>query len=162
LQKKGFTLIELLVVVLIIGILAAIALPQYNKALEKSRASEAFVILKAISGAVDRNILASGSPTNDFENLDIEVPGTKLAVNKIQGKTFTFDIRNLNSGFTGAYEIVATRNTTSDASNYYLYRHYNNYFVCVAKKEASKTVCETFCGKTLDWSNGSGGWVCRI
>ncbi|MGB2578706.1 type II secretion system protein G [Elusimicrobium simillimum] len=75
-KMGGFTLIELLVVVLIIGILAAIALPQYTKAVEKSRAAEALVVLKSMQDAVDIFFMENGENPTSVEDLSITVPGT--------------------------------------------------------------------------------------
>ena len=72
--RSGFTLIELLVVVLIIGILAAVALPQYQKALNKTRTMRMLPLMKAIVAAEHVYHLTHGSYTIDFTQLDIEMP----------------------------------------------------------------------------------------
>ena len=74
--KCGFTLIELLVVVLIIGILAAVALPQYQKAVEKSKAVQAQTLLKSVYQAAKAYKLANGSWPTSFDELAVEIPWT--------------------------------------------------------------------------------------
>ena len=73
-NTQAFTLIELLVVVLIIGILAAVALPQYQKAVEKSRGAQALTLMNSMTQALHAHYMANGSYPTSFEELDVDAP----------------------------------------------------------------------------------------
>lgn len=70
-NKKGFTLIELLVVVLIIGILAAMAMPAYFKAVERSRIAEADTLMGSVAQAQQRRYMKNNSYAKQFSGLDV-------------------------------------------------------------------------------------------
>ncbi len=77
-KNKAFTLIELLVVVLIIGILAAIAVPKYQLSVDKSKAKMMLAVMQKIKELENSYKLQNGNYTTNFNNLDINFPYKNL------------------------------------------------------------------------------------
>lgn len=96
-KKYGFTLIELLVVVLIIGILASVALPQYQKAVRRSQFAEILSVSRAVWQAQQIFKLANGNFAPDFDALGMELPsGWKVVKNEnrviVNNKSMSLDL----------------------------------------------------------------------
>lgn len=87
-MKKGFTLIELLVVVLIIGILSSVALPQYQKAVEKARMTEVWTTIKSIEDALTIYGLETGTTNATVVFEDLSVSFTDKNGNTATGQSF--------------------------------------------------------------------------
>ena len=143
--KTGFTLIELLVVVLIIGILAGVALPQYEMAVEKARAAEPLAMLKTIRDAQEIFYLANNRYATDPAELDIEIPASK----------------NFNYGVNSGMSVYATRKDVADSKKYLFAYRWNQTnaarIVCgydtAAARDFAVRLCKTLGAKEKENDN---------
>ncbi len=152
-NKKGFTLIELLVVVLILGILAAMAMPQYFKAVERSRMSEAESLLSSIASAQQRKYLQINKYAGEFTGLDVAPAGATGNTFHTKGANGNGFVITLNGTAYDAGGAIAKREANGSPTGtglnyqYTLTRLYKqDITTCKGGNANGAALCADFCG----------------
>ena len=155
--KQGFTLIELLVVVLIIGILVAVAVPQYQVAVKKAKLMKYVPIVRALNEAEQSYFLANGEFTLELSKLDVEIPSEGCIIS---------DYSNYYDCGTDRYGVFNNSNAQAgDDTIRYLqfFADYNKYnmkagdIACYSKGEVARKACRSL-GLGSEQAGASNSW----
>ena len=156
--NSGFTLLELLVVVLIIGMLAGIALPQYQLAVGKSKYATLKNATKSLVEAAERYYLLHDSYPTEFADLDINFPITKETNS---GEAFQINFPGVSHC---SFHYVAGRsicsNYISKVKMYYLQTrsHRSCQVYSLNTNDIPNKICQTETGKSASQARCQNGY----
>ena len=159
---KGFTLIELLVAVLIIGILAAIAVPQYQVAVKKADLSRYMSLVAALKQAEEVYYLTNGNYSYNFDLLDIDLPVNSQCTRTTTSGGDIYDCGNVRYGIFNKEKVEAGNNTIRYSQVFqepkvgwagYGQTHKGD-IECKARGTAAIKACQTLGGQEVEIANG--------
>ncbi len=161
-MKKAFTLIELLVVVLIIGILTAVALPQYTAAVNKTRFANLRSTATPFIQAATEYYLANTTWPNNFADLAIDMPGGFTKVTVPNGSLNYECAENENifccvvpKGTSGAQAAIVCSLANQSFAYTYLIQTKDHYCLADPENSAAMRTCKAVSGKSSNPSIGA-------
>ena len=140
LKKNGFTLVEVLVVVLVVAILVTIAMPMYERAVEKSRVAEVETSLKRLSESKLR-VMDNRDLTNFTNGSFGANPLSVLDVDLVNSSEFTYGL--LPTNYPNAVCAVRSHGTNQGTKFLFLGETAADY--CNCSTATSGTVCGAYC-----------------